>query len=75
MEIDIGIGELEFGSGVTRFPDLVFNLSSPFFFSPTITYIDQSQLLTINLNSNSKVLSVPKEKLMRTLISNKLVFV
>ena len=24
MEIDIGIGGLEFGSGVTRFPGLVF---------------------------------------------------
>ena len=24
MEIDMGIGGLKFGSGVTRFPDLVF---------------------------------------------------
>ena len=26
MEIDMGIGGLEFGSGVTRFPGLVFGL-------------------------------------------------
>ena len=28
MEIDLGIGGLEFGSGVTRFPGLVLNTAS-----------------------------------------------